>query len=88
MIKMFLFFFYATSEDKIAMQSPNLERTTPKIVDLLSGSRFFNQILCQIKAHDKTLIRKKCYIKHANGFRNIECQRDYQLLQKYDFNNS
>jgi len=39
-----------------------------------------------MKTHDKVLIRKKFYIKHANGFRNIERQRDHQLLQKYDSN--
>jgi len=39
-------------------------------------------------AHDETLITKKFYVEHAIGFRNIERQKDYQLLMKYDTNNA
>jgi len=40
--------------------------------------------------HEETLITKKLkfYVEHAIGFRNIERQRDHQLLRKYDTNNA
>jgi len=34
------------------------------------------------------LITKKFYVEHATGFRNIEHQRDHQLLRKYDTNDA
>jgi len=38
--------------------------------------------------HDEILITKKFYVEHAISFKNIERQKDHELLRKYNANNA
>jgi len=51
---------------------------------LFIGPQFWNRILCQMIDHE-ILIPKS--FEYAIGFRNIERQKNHQLLRKYDTNN-